>query len=172
MRAGLRVSLPLCLSLACAPLPAAPAASPGSGGGPLGASPADTSAPGFTWQGYDAARVTVAGEVVCDRIWDTWGAASSLACVDCALVVELAAALREDVGAGEGCPGATYDIAYAWRPASGDAELPLGLLARQPGGWVWIGDAAWDGERLIGEGRFVDGERVTEFAVVGRVSPD
>lgn len=172
MRAGLRASLPLCLSLACGPLPSAPAGVPGSGGGPLGAVRGDTAAPGFTWLGYDAARILVAGEVVCDRVWDTRGAAATLACVDCALVVELTATLREDVGGGEACPGAAYDIAYAWRPSSGDPELPLGLLAHQPGGWVWIGDATWDGQRLVGEGRFVDGERVTDFAVVGRVSRD
>jgi hypothetical protein len=108
--------------------------------------------------------------MVCDRVWDTSGESTDVPCADCALVVSVSATARDDVGTGTDCPAAAYVNDYAWRPTSEDASLPLGLLARQDEGWVWIGEASWTDGLLVGEGTFEDGERLTAFTVVGVVS--
>jgi len=142
----------------------------GSGGGTRSVLAPDTGRSPIAWVGYDAATVTVSGVPVCDRVWDTVGEASDISCTDCALAVSVHATVRTDVGSGEGCPPGAYDNDYAWRPSSTDAALPLGLLAHQPTGWVWIGEAALEGDLFVGSGSFVDGDQVTAFTVVGRVS--
>jgi hypothetical protein len=156
--------------LGCAPFPAGAPELPGSGGGALGATPADTGVDPLVWRGYDAATVAVAGVSVCDRVWDTTGEGSDIPCVDCALAVSVRATVRGDVGGGQDCPSESYENDYAWRPSSTDESLPIGLLAHQPGGWVWIGEAALDGDLLVGNGSFTDGDRVTLFTVVGSLS--
>lgn len=155
--------------LGCAPEQGRSPRLPGSGGGPLGSPPADTASATLAWRGYDAAVVVDAGTTVCDRVWDTVGVGSDLPCVDCALVVEIEATLRADAGAGGACPSETYWNTYAWRPATADASLPTGLLAHQPGGWVWIGEASMADGPLVGRGSFTSGERSTHFVIVGEV---
>lgn len=154
----------------CAPLSAGLAERPGSGGAPLGEPPVDTGGTALEWRGYDAATVREAGVAVCERVWDTVGEGADLPCADCALVVSIRATMRGDVGEGEDCPSSSYENDYAWRAGSTDASLPLGLLAHQPGGWVWIGEASMDDGLFVGHGSFTDGERVTAFSVVGAVS--
>ena len=153
----------------CGPLPGPVSAAPGGGGGALGVPPGDTGLSEYSWTGFDSARVTESGVVVCDRVWETVGVPSDVDCDQCEIVVDLTASLREQSGQGDACPAAQYGITYAYRATSVSEALPAGLLARQPGGWVWIGDAQWDGERLVGEGWFTDDERETHFAVVGKV---
>lgn len=167
-----RRALVLLCAVGCAPVSGGAAALPGSGGGALGTPPADTGTSGFVWRGYDAAVVHVDGEPVCDAVWDTVGEAAELPCEGCAFAVTLSATRRLDVGSGDGCPAATYDNAYAWRPVSNDEAQPAGLLAHQPGGWVWIGQGAWQDEVFVGQGSFTDGARQTAFTIVGRLQAD
>lgn len=121
------------------------------------------------WVGYDAATVSEGDTVLCDRVWDTEGATAGVSCEDCAFVVELRATMRDDVGTGEDCPPSSYEITYGYRGSTTSDGLPIGLLVLQPAGWVWVGDATWDGERLVGGGRLVDEARETNFSVVGRL---
>ena len=144
---------------------------PGTGGGALGGLQTDAGSLPQRWVGYDAAVVSEGDAVLCDRVWDTDGVTSDLECEDCEVVVEVLAMMRDDVGAGEDCLPTSYGIAYGYRAFTTSDSLPLGLLAMQPEGWVWVGDATWDGERLVGGGRFRTDGRETVFSVVGRLLP-
>ncbi|MEC7948747.1 MAG: hypothetical protein VX265_14365 [Myxococcota bacterium] len=158
-------------TLGCAPRPAGPLGQQDSKGGPLGTPPPDTGRAALVWRGYDAAKVVVSGETLCDRVWNTVGIEAPVSCVDCELAVEVHATIRDDVGHGDGCGDAVYANTYGWRRATNDRNLPTGLLALQPGGWVWIGDATWNDGLLVGSGSFLGEDRTTQFSIVGDLSP-
>lgn len=155
--------------MGCAPRPAGTWTPHDVEGGPLGTPPLDTGHAPLVWRGYDTATVVVSGETLCDRVWNTVGVAATESCVDCEISVQIHATIRDDVGYGDGCGDAVYSNTYGWRHAS-DEGLPTGLLALQPGGWVWIGDATWNAGLLIGSGSFPGQDRTTRFSVVGAVS--
>jgi hypothetical protein len=161
------------LLVGCAGDPGPPPGVPGSGGGPLGAV-RDTGGGGpVSWVGYDAARVTRDGVLVCDRVWDTVGVPVEADCEGCDFAFALDAVVREGVGAGEGgdCPGPTYSVTVAWRSRATADGGAAGLLTRTAEGWVPSASGTFDQDLIIAEGAAADPVTGVDIAltVVGRL---
>lgn len=148
---------------------------PGSGSGDLGALVDTGDAQPSAWVGYDAARLSLDGEVVCDRVWDTVGEPVEVdGCDGCDFGFSLTATLRDGVGEGEAdaCPPASYTVSYAWRSEDTADGAAAGLLTRTSAGWVRNAGGSLDDDLLIAEGDFIDPETGvgTVFTVLGRLT--